>query len=148
MAGEQQFGPQPYTNRMLWEDLSRVSALYSQIMNSPLDPLKKARESVRTYKIDIPSYYREHGSIDGIKLEGAGKVAREALELILEKGIYEALKILDKQIRDKGKFKAKGRFQWGGTRDGLPVRPTGYSYSGLTRQLWPDEYKPINPLDV
>ncbi|HLC64673.1 MAG TPA: hypothetical protein VJI46_00955 [Candidatus Nanoarchaeia archaeon] len=86
-----------YTNKELAQDYFSVVAQYSQ----DLWTYGFQKRKIAGLDIDLPAFYREHGSLDELKVKGIGKKTKGILELILEKGVEEAKKLVQEEKIDE-----------------------------------------------
>ncbi len=105
------------TNRELAQDYFSVATQYSEDWITY--NLQKRR--ITKLQIDLPSFYREHGSFEGLNISGIGKKTKGILELILEKGVEEARRIVvERKIESLEMEKWPGRSKAPRTGDDVP----------------------------
>ncbi|RLI99752.1 MAG: hypothetical protein DRP03_02580 [Candidatus Aenigmatarchaeota archaeon] len=98
---------QEYTNKELARDYLSVAAL--SMSNNHMTFLLRQVNIIAQSEVDIPEFYREHGSLAGLEVNGIGKKAKYILELILEKGVDKAWEIIQEEtIREE-----QARWQFG-----------------------------------
>lgn len=107
-----------YTNKELARDYFKlVSRQISEISDSrsyylARNSFLRIKKTLETHEIDIPSLYEESGKLDSLQGKKVfGEKTKKTLELILEKGVEEAIKQLDEEKYSKIKRGYKGRPQ-------------------------------------
>lgn len=82
--------------------------------------IRKIRDKIANAEVEIKELYENDKNLNKLKIKGVGVQAKDFLELILEKGFEEALRIIhekrDKRLEDKleaDKFKFRSpKVQW------------------------------------
>ncbi len=116
-----------YTNRELAQDYFSVVAKYS----GDLTTYNFQRRKIAELSIDLPTFYREHvESLDELDVKGIGKKTKGILELILDKGVEEAKRIVQEGKIDEMR---KSAFR------GIPSRAPGRGDD--TSPSWDDAVK-------
>ncbi len=98
---------QQFTNEELARHFLQVMSAYSGSM-----PYLRAYRAVNDAPFSFAAYYEEHGSLKDVPLKNVGEKSKNALELILERGIEEAARIIEERkiadIRDSSRHRPKG----------------------------------------
>ena len=103
-----------YTNVELARDYFSVVAPYS----GDLMTYNFQKRKITELGIDLPTFYLEHGrSLNELQVGGIGKKTKGILELILDRGVEEARRLVS-----KGKIDEMRRSLWSGIPSKVPRR--------------------------
>lgn len=94
-----------YTNRDLAQDYYKAVIQYSADPES----YDIRRRKIAKWTVDLPAFYRKHGSLDTLQVKGIGRETKRVLELILQKGAEEAIRVVREEKIDKMRRK---QFTW------------------------------------
>lgn len=97
-----------YTNKKLAEDYYKI-----HIYSSPSGGTSYhfMRKKIKVLDIDLAEFYEQNKSLKNLKVDGIGPKTKRALELILSKGVKEAIRELEldkmERIRIPGRLRTR-----------------------------------------
>ena len=86
-----------YTNKELAVEYFRLITQYC----NDLGTYMTIKAAIEAAEIDIHSLHQKKGNLKNLKVTGLGRKTKDTLELILDKGVEEAEKIIGKEKMDK-----------------------------------------------
>ena len=97
-----------YPNLQLSRDYIRVAAQH--VSTDRYQALLRCQRKIREADVDVPAYYREHGNLQDLVINGKplAELTVRTLEMILEIGVDETEKIVEaariESMRERDRF--------------------------------------------